>query len=47
MRLLAILGYAPNITKCVECGTSEDLNFLVLKVMDLNVQTVLNKILVV
>lgn len=31
MRLLAILGYAPNITKCVECGTSEDLNFFSFK----------------
>ena len=27
MRLLAILGYAPNITKCTECGRIEDLSF--------------------
>lgn len=31
MRLLAILGYAPNITKCTECGTLENLNFFSFK----------------
>lgn len=31
MRLLAILGFAPNIVKCTECGTKEDLNFFSFK----------------
>ena len=31
MRLLAILGLAPNIIECVECGKKEDLNFFSFK----------------
>lgn len=31
MRLLSILGFAPNILKCTECGTSDDLNFFSFK----------------
>ncbi len=31
MRLLAILGLAPNIIKCVECGKTEKLNFFSFK----------------
>lgn len=31
MRLLAILGFAPNILKCTECGTTEALDFFSFK----------------
>ncbi len=31
MRLLAILGLAPNIIECVECGKKEELNFFSFK----------------
>lgn len=31
MRLLAILGFAPNILKCTECGTTGELNFFSFK----------------
>lgn len=31
LRLLAIIGYAPNVIECVKCGTVENLNFFSFK----------------